>query len=267
MSPQQPLSPSEITEIIKKYDKVLKLEGEKEADKVFDKVPIPTPKNDHKISNGQLLKKVESGDIILWSGSSGISKKIRLASNSPFSHASIVFKGALDEEEAKTDVVNTPRIFQATWSKFEQDIHGDHSKVSRQVMLNDLSIVLKENELENEPASLRVLVCSADQRKELTKKLKEFINESSGDMYPGADKGVPDLSSYQQGLQGIRIDHPTQFICSELVAEALLRMNVIDDTKAVNSFCPNDFSDESYKKLKPQLKDGFEFGHETFVEP
>ena len=131
--------------------------------------------------------------------------------------------------------------------------------------MNDLSVVLRANEAEGEPASVRILKCNKSQRKSCTEKLATFIKDTDGDMYPGAKKGVPNFMSYLKGLKGIRIDHPTKFICSELVAEALLRMDVINNKKAVNSYSPLNFTDKFYDKLKQQLKDGYGFGPETFV--
>jgi hypothetical protein len=265
MAIHSPLSTAAISKLLRKYDEVLKKEGEKKADKVFEHVPIPSPQKKNKISNKELLKTVQSGDIILWSGSSGISLKIRLSSDCPFSHASIVFKGALDKKEEGTKVVDVPRIFQSTWSKFKEDVDGKHSKVSRQVMLNDLSVVLRSNETEGEPATLRILKCNTSQRKSCTEKLAAFIKDTDGDMYPGAEKGVPSFASYLKGLKGIRIDNPRKFVCSELVAEALQRMDVLSSKKAVNSYAPLNFTDKFYDKLKQQLKDGYGFGPETFV--
>lgn len=248
----------EIEEAIKKGEK-------KEAAIIINELPIPEPDKTKQISNEELLDTVESGDVILWSGSTGVSRLIRFFSQSAFSHASIVFKGALDEKEKGSDVINTPRIYQATWSSFKEDVDGKHTQVEHQVMLNDLREVLVSNEEELEPATLRVLKCSKEQRKILSNKLARVIKKNDGDNYPGANKGKPSFWDYLKGLMGIRINNPDEFFCSELVAAALQSMEVLDNKKAVNAYSPKDFSDREYDKLKPHLLNGFELDTQVFV--
>ena len=171
-----------------------------EAAAAVNGLPVQNPSGTQSMSRADLLSTCRTGDLILWSGSTGISRVIRFLTHSAFSHASIVFRGALNGIESSTTVVDRPRLFQSTWSTFAEDVEGDHELVGEQVMLNDLVKVLKGNEAEGESAPLRRLQCNDECRSALHALLATFIHTALHDPYPGADRGAPDPTDFIQGL-------------------------------------------------------------------
>ena len=219
MSEQIQLSTLELEKHLNVFQTTLKVGGQKEAEYFIDNLVVPSSHVKKRISNQELLKKVKTGDIILWSGSSAVSKIIRFFSNSPFSHASIIFKGALNEKERQIGVSEVPRIFQATWSDFKEEFSGWSYKVSRQVMLNDLEKVLIKNEEESEPATLRALTCKESKLEFISNKLSAIICTTHGDQYPGANKGMPEFWDYLKGLIGFPLTNQKNIFVQNLSRE------------------------------------------------
>lgn len=231
---------------------------------IINELNLPSPKRGE-MTHQNFLNTCQTGDVVLWSGSSPESKVIRYATKSAFSHASIIFKGKLDDSQEEADLASTPRIFQATWSTFPEDVHGSHRIVAKQVMLNDLKKVLEENENEGEPATLRRLQCEDFHRPALQEELRIFINKSLGDAYPGADRNSPNPSDFIRGILHLQKKHPDQYFCSELVSASLQRMGVLDLRKADNSWTPEHFSEKGEKVLKTHLNFGYSFGPEVSI--
>jgi len=83
-------------------------------------------------------------------------------------------------------------------------------------MLNDLAEVLKGNEAEGEPATLRRLQCNDECRSALHAALATFIHATLHDQYPGADHGAPDPAYFIRGLLHLPKKYPNTYFCSEI---------------------------------------------------
>ncbi|MBW2253488.1 MAG: hypothetical protein JRI25_02675 [Deltaproteobacteria bacterium] len=228
-------------------------------------LPVPAPSGHETLTNASLLATCQTGDVILWSGSTGVSRVIRFATQSAFSHASIVFRGPLDASEEGTAAATTPRLLQATWSAFHEDADGEHEVVAHEVMLNDLAEVLAGNEREAEPATLRRLQCEDARRAALQADLAAFIAETLGDDYPGADTGSPNLADFIRGLLHLPKRYPNTYFCSELVAAALQAMGVLDTEMTDDAWTPGDLSEKHDALLSRHLVEGYALGAETRV--
>ena len=121
-------------------------------------------------------------------------------------------------------------------------------------MLNNLAEVLKGNEAEGEPATLRRLQCNDECRSALHAALATFIHATLHDQYPGANHGEPDPAYFIRGLLHMPKKYPNTYFCSKLVAATLHAKGVLDRSMADNAWTLGDRHDALLRQhLKPYL--------------
>lgn len=199
------------------------------------------------------VAQAETGDVILFAGSADSSKRIRRLTQSRFSHVVVVVKepGIADGKAC---------IWQAT-SSHHQGILVD--KVRPGIQLNYLDTMVKDylGEDANAVICLRKLNISAKGREQLQQhfhKLSAFITEMDGKPYTDDMDGL-----YIMGLMEIDNPNKEDFFCAGLVADALMKLEVLNSNLRQYQYAPRDFS-EAQANL-PFTDSATHFGLETVI--
>ena len=185
------------------------------------------------VSYSEIRNELNTGDIILYSGSSVASKLIQWASGSRWSHIGLVIK--LEEYDLLTVWEATPAsnvkdIFSNTIRKgvqllpLSERIHAYDGSISiRKLQGNTLSVDSLKN--------LMLL------RKELkNKKYEQSKTELLKSLYDG-----PWGKNEKEDLSSV--------FCGELVAEAYQRLLLLDEKKVSNEYIPADFGEGRLTRL------------------
>lgn len=199
------------------------------------------------ISYEDIRSKLKTGDLILFSGKSAIGRFIRLYSNSKWSHLGMV---------VKVDDIDMVLLWESTSINNVPD--AIDRKIKRGVQTTSLS-----ERLENFEGEVAVRFLQGDLAPEAKKALKDLrdlwkdrpyeqsklqLVNSLMDMI-GTDANVEDFSS---------------IFCSELVAEGLQVLGVMDGEHPANEFAPSDFGDDG--KFEKHINSGYTYTPEIRIQ-
>lgn len=180
----------------------------------------------------ELLAEARTGDIILMSGNGAVSDIVRLGSESEFSHVAIVIRKSMDKE---------PFLFQSTIDRSLLDLQSKTHKEGPQISLlrtavesydghticyRKLNTGLKKRE-------------AGELRKRWTDELWNFQKEVNHLTY---ENHLDELAESALGIT--KENDRSSYFCTELVADCLVRMGLIDDSEGspVNSYTLDNFT-------------------------
>jgi len=198
-----------------------------------------------------LRSQLKTGDVLLFSGKSGISEGIKFFTLSKWSHVGIVYK-------FESDLDPKGSIFSWESTTLCDVADADTGKLTQGVQRVELSERLERCFATGYEISVRQL--SEPLSNEMVRKLNDFRHEVSGRPY---EKNRIDLiKAAWDGPFGKNKEDLSSLFCSELVAEAFQRMGLLGQTKPSDEYSPKDFSAE--KRL--QLELGYSLGNEISIQ-
>ena len=197
-----------------------------------------------KIYNKQMRSKLQTGDVVLFSGKGGISAGIKWATLSRWSHVGMIL--VLPEYDFVT-------VWESTTLSSLVDLD---TKVPRKgVQLVPLSSRIEDYDGEVAVRQLKGVKFGNDD----IKNLMQLRRELAGKKYE-QDK-IELIKAAYDGPLGRNSEDLTSLFCSELVAEAYQRLGLLGDEKPSNEYTPADFSErEDLKLLEGSL------GKEVFLK-
>lgn len=213
-------------------------------------------KNYQKIPLLTLLDTAQTGDLCLFSGSSTVSKQIRMVGHSALSHAAIVYRD-------DTGVY----LFQSTMTSVYDVIKK--TTISNATMLNPLQLAIAknvDNREEPEPCVYRNLIFEEGtsfqaQAENRNAAFFKFIKSVDGHSY---SMKAEDL------FRGLILNEAKKeqgnYFCSELVASSLQTMGLMKKDKVPNAYKPGNFTEfEDADDFKDHLEPGVSYGPELLV--
>lgn len=197
-----------------------------------------------------IRNQLKTGDILLFSGKSGISEGIKFFTVSKWSHVGMVYRFD-DPRDAKGSIF----CWESTTLSNLED--ADTGKLTKGVQRVELSERLERCFSSGYEISVRPL--SKALTDDMIKALNYFRHEVSGRPYE-LDK-IQLLKSAYDKIFGENKEDLSSLFCSELVAEAYQRMGLLTEKTPSNEYTPKDFSSE--KGL--QLELGYALLNETAI--
>lgn len=198
-----------------------------------------------------IRSQLKTGDVLLFSGKSGISEGIKFFTLSKWSHVGMIYKFESDDDPKGS-------IFCWESTTLSNLADADTGKLTQGVQRVELSERLERCFASGYEISVRPL--SKPLSSDMIKTLNAFRHEVSGRPY---EKSKLDLlrAAYDGPFGGNKEDLSSLF-CSELVAEAYQRMKLLAEDKPSNEYTPKDFSAE--RKLR--LESPYSLGNEITIE-
>ena len=175
--------------------------------------------------------RMNTGDIVLFSGKGGISTGIKWFTQSKWSHVGMVLR--LPEWDAVL-------IWESTTLDDVAEIESGKAR-------KGVQIVPLSERLRKYPGEASIRLLKADRTPEMLKDLSLLRAEVKGRPYE-KDKLELFKAAYE-GPFGDNVEDLSSLFCSELIAEAYQRMGLLSDKKPSNEYTPKDFSDEGKLKL------------------
>lgn len=188
--------------------------------------------NKKTINISELLNTVENGDLIYFSGNTFPEKAIKIYTGSPYSHVAFIFK---DFNKKKNKLV--PYIWEA-------DVGGKHRGGPR---------IMKLKTKLNHPGKSREQIIMV---KVLDKKFKPKTQDILSIIPKYVDKKMDDnmtcwLFSNFPNSYLFKLTHDdTKIFCSELVANTLIDLKLIDNNEHPSSFSPKKLTNLNIYKNK-----------------
>ena len=169
---------------------------------------------------------LQTGDLVLFSGSTMVSRFIRFFGRSNWSHIGMV---VVDK------VYDQVLIYQATPVDNVDDFYSGSAK--KGVQINALSDVLKKYDGE---VAIRQLT-NFERTDEVIRAVTQFRREMKNK--PFEEDYLEFVKACYDGPLGENsADDLSSLFCSELVAEAYQRMGLLSESIASNEYTPKDFS-------------------------
>lgn len=199
----------------------------------------------------EIRNELKTGDILLFSGKSGISEGIKFFTLSKWSHVGMVYK-IQDDLDPKGSLF----CWESTTLSNVED--ADTGKLTKGVQRVELSERLERCFASGYEISVRQL--SKTLTDQMITALNLFRHDVSGLPYE-KDK-IQLIKSAYDGIFGKNKEDLSSFFCSELIAEAYQRMGLLTEEKPSNEYTPKDFSSE--KGLVLQLE--YSLGNEIAIK-
>lgn len=221
---------------------------------LFWQVPSIDPSIAPSIELTKLTEDAKTGDLILFAGSYPSSLRIRRFTQSRYSHVVVVIK---EPEIAGGRAC----VWQAT-SSTHQGVLRDMEQKSG-VQLNYLDNMLRDYRVEDANS----LICHRSAlHSELTQKLisenwstvKAFINSMDGKPYTDDMDGL-----YIMGLMEIDNPNKEDYFCAGLVADTLMKLQLLSDEFFQYQYAPRDFSE--LQTTLPLIHPPMHYGAETLI--
>ena len=176
---------------------------------------------------------LKTGDIVLFSGQGGISTAIKVFSKSKWSHIGIV---------VKSKELNTVFLLESTTLNNVTDVETQSYKKGVQIV--DLS-----TRVEKFDGSISVKLLNKELSEDQLKIINLFREEIKNRPYERSEaeliKSLVDIGKFTENEKDL-----SSIFCSELVAEALMRVSVIKSDLPSNEYIPKDFSDGGFFETK-----------------
>jgi hypothetical protein len=195
---------------------------------------------------------LKTGDVILFSGKSGISEGIKFFTLSKWSHVGMVYKfnDPLDEK-------GTVFCWESTTIGNVED--ADTGRLTNGVQRVELSERLERCFAQRYEISIRPL--NKDLTPDMILQLNNFRHEVSGRPYERNKieliKSALDGHIFKENKEDL-----SSLFCSELLAESFQRIGLLPEDVPSNEYTPKDFSQE--KGLK--LLNGYTLGSEMVLD-
>ncbi len=179
-----------------------------------------------------IRRRLQTGDIVLFSGKGGISTGIKWFTQSKWSHVGMVLR--LNEWDAVM-------LWESTTLSDIKDIES--GKERKGVQLIPLSERIRKYKGE---VSIRLL--EVERSSEMLAELSLLRAEIKGRPYE--QNLIELIRSAYDGLLGDNMEDLSSLFCSEMVAEAYQRMGLLTQEIPSNEYTPKDFSDQRELQLK-----------------
>jgi len=199
----------------------------------------------------EIRNQLKTGDILLFSGKSGISEGIKFFTLSKWSHVGMVYRpnDPLDEK-------GTVFCWESTTLSNLAD--ADTGKLTQGVQRVELSERLERCFASGYEINVRPL--SKPLTDDMIRTLNAFRHEVSGRPYEKNKLEL--LKAAYDGIFGENKEDLSSLFCSEMVAEAYQRMGLFTKAVPSNEYTPKDFSMEK-KRLTLDL--GYSFLDEIAI--
>jgi hypothetical protein len=179
----------------------------------------------------ELRGKIKTGDIILFSGKGGISAGIKWFTGSKWSHVGMALR--LPEWDAVL-------LWESTTLSDIKDIESGEER-------KGVQIVPLSERLRKYKGGATIRFLSVDRTPTMLAALSSLRAEVKERPYE-KDK-IELIKAAYDGPFGKNDEDLSSLFCSELVAEAYQRMDLLNEDKPSNEYTPKDFSDEAGLEL------------------
>jgi hypothetical protein len=179
-----------------------------------------------------IRESLKTGDIVLFSGKSRISRGIKFFSRSRYSHVGMVIK---------SDDMDYVGLWESTTLSNIKDIETNTKRKGVQFVA--LSERLNHYDGEVVIRRLQDVEFSSKEIKELTQLRKELKNRDY------EDDELELIKSLYDGFGGLNNEDLSTLFCSELVAEAYQRLGLLPNNIPSNEYTPADFSSKKNLNL------------------
>jgi hypothetical protein len=198
-----------------------------------------------------LRNQLKTGDILLFSGKSGISEGIKFFTLSKWSHVGLVyrFQDPLDSFGS---------IFCWESTTLSDIADAETGKLTKGVQRVELSERLERCFAKKYEVSVRRL--NQPLTDQMIIALNQFRVEVSGRPYE--QNKIELIKSTYDGIFGQNKEDLSSLFCSELVAEAYQKMGLLTNDIPSNEYTPKDFSHEKHLRLLNQ----FSLGNEEQID-
>lgn len=190
-----------------------------------------------KVSYADICETLRTGDLILLSGQLFTSELTQLIQGSKWSHVAMVIR--------PEDIgIEYPRL--VLWESNTlvnlKDVGFDQAKVGP--MLVDLEERIHTDKVEkyDDLFQIRYLDHGHFNTDELHDRLKSFIQKSHASGYPKSELQM--FKDVFDGLFKNEDPEPSEYFCSELIADTYIHMGLMTSDYVANSYVPKDFSDQ-----------------------
>jgi len=222
---------------------------------MFWQVPSIDPSIAPSIELTKLMEEAKTGDLILFAGSYPSSLRIRRFTQSRYSHVVVVIK---EPEIAGGRAC----VWQATSSTHLGVLRNMEPKSG--IQLNYLDDMLRDYRLEDANSLIchRCAVHSEITQELMSKnwpKVKAFINSMDGKPYTDDMDGL-----YIMGLMEIDNPNKEDYFCAGLVADTLMKLQLLSDEFVQYQYAPRDFSE--LQPSLPLMHPPMHYGPETLVK-
>lgn len=198
-----------------------------------------------------IRSQLKTGDILLFSGKSGISEGIKFFTLSKWSHVGMVYTF-----EDRLDPNRTVFCWESTTLSDIKD--AETGKLTKGVQRVELSERLERCFAQGYEISVRQLNMPLTDAMIIA--LNQFRHDVSGRPYER--NKIELIKSVYDSIFGGNKEDLSSLFCSELVAEAYQKMRLLTEDLPSNEYTPKDFSQE--KRIKLQL--GYSLGNEMTLD-
>ncbi len=186
-------------------------------------------------------EELDTGDIVLFSGKGGISEWIKGFTRSKWSHVGMVIK------DKAWDMV---LLWESTTLSNIDDLETGRKK-------KGVQLVALSERIDNYTGEVSVRRLITEKTPQMVEALKDLRNEIKERSYE--ESMIELIKSAYDGPLGQNTQDLSSLFCSELVAEAYMRMGLLPvGTLPSNEYTPKDFSSERNLQLLKEAKLGNE---------
>eukprot|EP01084_Bolivina_argentea_P154645 269541_1 len=213
---------------------------------LFSSPVIPDSCKQNPITQHELSAEARTGDVILWSGQGFASECIRYATQSAFSHASLLIRGTIQRDGNVYGEQDKVSVFQATASNLKEMVNNELKDAGKyKVQLTPLDLNIKENYAEREHGVYVKLDINENIRKEIEEEIKKFASETIGDDYDHTKWFAIHIADILREaiFKKMKI-HRDKYVCSDLVASAYQKAGILSKNPKSMTYVPGSFCDE-----------------------
>lgn len=186
----------------------------------------------------EIKDSLNTGDLILFSGKYPISKLVERLENSPWSHVAMV---------VRLPNVDYPLLWESSaLTNLKDEIYKDNIPGPKIVKLEDRLKTYGDDLKPYTPPVYAVRSLEVHRSEEMKKQLEELFIKVHGLPNPGEWKMIFEVAEGRLFNIPSKLDNYT---CSELIAESLIKMGILDNKKVINYYMPKDFSSDGALKL------------------
>ena len=194
-----------------------------------------------------VLPQLQTGDIVLGSGTTLFSRIVRKVTRSTWSHSGIVIVSEDTGEHFLLESNTTTEVID----------------VEAGVPVDGVQLVLLEDRIRAYPGFMAVRHLNLERTPTMLRILRDFHREVRGRPFDRNPlqllrSAVDDSRWLAENARDL-----TSLFCSELVAEAYQRLGLLPEDPPSNEYTPKDFSSESMTALP--LPEGVLLGHELVL--
>ena len=187
-------------------------------------------------------KRINTGDIILFSGKGGISNTIKWFTGSDWSHVGMAMR------LPRYDLV-------LLW---ESTTLGDIKEYDSDKLVNGVRLVVLSEAVKKYDGKIVVRHLDIECSDAMLDALWRFRDQVRGRPYERNKLEL--IRSAYDGVWGENTEDLSSIFCSELIAETYQVMGLLPETPASNEYTPNDFSTDATEPLR--LLKGAALGNE-----